>query len=229
MHLKTTIFVFATLAVAVSLAAAAMPATSQGTASMDGMSTGDLSGLAAMAMPKAVMLTVEAGNMTDGNLTYTIPYAARVQQLGDRDIAIVATYDRPLTKTVNVPAGTGIISIDEALPATAKIDYTNRSSIPVAGANAVVVLRQFELTGVAMEKGDISLQVGSITAYLPDGTAKAMKLDRPVKMTMSLDQMKLRVDAGPELARAMADMLTTGPGFPADAKPVALSDILAAK
>jgi hypothetical protein len=92
----------------------------------------------------------------------------------------------------------------------------------------VVVLEQFEITGVAMEEGDISFQVGSITAYLPDGTTKAMKLDRPVRLSMSLDQMKLRVDATPELARAVADMLKSGNKFPEDAEPVRLNDILAA-
>lgn len=228
MQKKKLFMIFVTLAVAAALTAVALPAASQDTTSKAGMSIEDMSDLAAMAMPKAVMITVEAGNLTDGNLTYSIPYAAKVQSLGDRDIAIVATYDRPLKKTVNVPAGTGIISIDEALPATATIDYANRSSIPVAGANAVVVLRQFEITGVAGEKGDISFQVGNINVYLPDGTTMAMKLDRPVSMTMSLDQMKLSVVATPELASKVADLLTSGARFPADAKPVRLNDILAA-
>lgn len=225
---KTMLIIIVALAFATALAAAALPAASKDTTSTAGMSAADMSDLAGMVMPKAVMFTVEAGSTAGGNLTYAMPYAARVQSLGDKDIAIVATYNRPLMKTVNISTGTGVISIEDALPATATIDYANRSSIPVAGANAVVVLQQFEISGVAMENDDINFQVGSINVYLPDGTTKAMKLDKPVRMSMSLDRMKMRVDASPALASKVAELFENGATFPADATPARLNDILAA-
>jgi len=225
---KTIFVILVALAFVTALAATALPAASQDTTSTTDMSAADMSGLAAMAMPKAVMMTVEVDNMADGNMTVTVPYAARVQQIGNNDIAIVATYNKPLTKTVNISTGTGIITTEDALPATATIDYTNRSSIPVAGANAVVVLQQFKMTGAMKEKDKINFQVGSITVYLPDGTAETIKPDRPVRMSVSLDKMTLRVDASPALARMAAGLLEPGATFPADATPVRLNDILAA-
>jgi hypothetical protein len=229
MQMKVLILLAAALAIGAVLAAAAMPAASQDTTSSTDMSAADMSDLAAMAMPKAVLMTVAAGNMSDGTVTYTVPYAARVQQAGNKEIAIVATYNKPLTGTCNVSTGMGMISMADALPATATIDYGNKTSIPVAGANAVVALQDFKMTGGAKGKGTFNFQFGSITVYLPDGTAKTMKLDKPVKMSANIDQMKLSIEANPAVASMMADLLKSGATFSAGATPVRLNDILAAK
>lgn len=255
MQMRTMPFIILALAVVVALAAIAMPVASRDTTSMSDMEAsdrsadmsagvtsadmgpgdmpgdmpkGDMSALAAMAMPKAVMMTVKVESMDGGNLTVSMPDAARVQPLGGNDIAIVAAYNEPLTKTVNISTGTGLITLEDALPATATIDYANRSSIPVAGANALVVLKQFKMAGAMKEKDKFKFQVGSITVYLPDGTAQTIKPDRPVQISVSLDRMTASVKASPALARTAAGLLSTGATFPADAAPIRINDILAA-
>lgn len=224
MQMKVLIIQVAALAATVLLAAAATP-----TASQDTMTAEDLSNLAEMVMPKAVMMTIYSGNVTDGDATFTVPHAARVQQLGTNDIALVATYSKPLEGTVSKSSGTGMISATDALPATVIVDYTNRTSIPVAGASAVIVLQDFKLTGGgAKGRGTINFQSGNVMLYLPDGTAQSIELDRPVRMKADIDQWKLTIDASPEIAGAVTDLMKTGATFPAGAAPVRLNDILAA-
>ncbi len=55
-----------------------------------------MSDLATVAMPKAVMMTIAAGNMTGGDMTYSVPYGAKVFQMDSKEIAAVATYNKPL-------------------------------------------------------------------------------------------------------------------------------------
>jgi hypothetical protein len=227
--IKILITLLAALAVAGVLVALAMPAASQDTTSDAGMTAEDMSGLAAMSMPKAVMMTITAGNMTDGNMTYSVPYGAKVFPMDSKEIAAVATYNKPLMGMCNLSTGMGMISMGDALPATATINYVNMSTIPVAGANAVVALQDFKMTGFGKGKGRYDFQFGTVTVLLPNGTAKTMKLDRPVKMSMSVEQMKLTIAGNPTMANMMADLLKSGATFPAGTNPVRINDILAAR
>lgn len=226
MQMKILITLVAALAVMGVLAAAALPAASQDT---DTMSASDMAGLASMVMPKAVMMTISAGSMSGGNVTYSVPYGVKVYQMDDKAIGAMATYNKPLTGMCNVTTGMGMISLDNALPTTMTIDYVNKTAIPVAGANAVVALQDFKMLGAGKGKGDYDFQFGTVTVYMPDGTAKTMKLDRPVKMSMSMDKMKLMITGNPTMANMMAGLLKSGATFPAGAQPVKVTDILATK
>jgi hypothetical protein len=227
--IKILIILLAALAVAGALTTLALPAASQNTASDTGMSAADMSDLAAMSMPKAVLMTITAGNVAGGNATYSVPYGAKVFQTDNKEIAAVATYNKPLAGMCNVSTGTGMIAMGDALPATATIDYANKSSIPVAGANAVVALQDFKMTGAARGKGKYDFQFGTITLYLPNGTGRTVKLDQPVRMSLSVDQMKLTITGNPTMANMMAGMFKPGVTFPAGASPVRINDILAVK
>jgi hypothetical protein len=228
-NIKMIITLVAALAVTAILSAAALPAASQDTTSTTDMSAADMSDLAAMAMPKAVFMTIQAGNMAGGDMTFTVPYGAKVIPMDNKEIAAVATYNMPLKGTCNMTSGSGTISMADALPAKATIDYLNRSTIPVAGTNAVLALQDFKMTGAARGKGTYNLQFGKVTVYLPDGTAKTMKPDRPVRMSVNMDRMMMSIEANPSLAKMMAGMLKPGATFPAGATPVRLNDILAVK
>lgn len=227
MKIKILITLVAALAVMGILTVLAMPAASQDTMKSTDMSAADMSNLAAMAMPKAVMMTIVADNITGGDMTYSVPYGAKVYQMDSKEIAAVATYNKPLRGMCNVTTGMGMISMADALPATATIDYANKTSIPVAGANAVVALQDFNMTGAA--KGTYDVQFGTVTVYLPNGTAKTMKLDMPVKMTVSVDKMKVMITGNPTMANMMAALLKSGARFAARAPPVKVNDILATK
>jgi hypothetical protein len=227
--IKILITLVAALAVMGILTALALPVVSQDTTTSAGMSASDISDLAAMAMPKAVMMTISAGTMAGGDVTYSVPYGAKVYQMDNKEIAAVATYNKPLMGMCNVSTGMGMISMANALPATATIDYANKTSIPVAGANAVVALQDFKMTGVAKGKGTYDVQFSTVTVYLPNGTAKTMKMDKPVKMTVSLDKMKVMVTGNPTMAKMMAALFKSGAKFDAGAQPVKVNDILATK
>ncbi len=54
-----------------------------------------------------------------------------------------------------------------------------------------------------------------------------MKLDKPVKMSFSVDQMKLTIAGNPTMANMMMGLLKPGVTFPANANPVRINDILA--
>jgi hypothetical protein len=56
-----------------------------------------------------------------------------------------------------------------------------------------------------------------------------MKLDRPLRMSANINELKLMIDANPAAAGMIADLLKSGATFPAGAAPVRLNDILAAK
>jgi len=219
----------AALAVAGVLTVLALPAASQNSTSDTSMSAAEMSDLAAMSMPKAVMMTITAGNMTGGNMSFSVPYGAKVFRMDSKEIAAVATYNKPLTGTCNVSTGRGMITMSDALPATAAIDYANKSSMPVAGANAVVALQDFRMTGASGGKGKYDFQFGTVTVYLPNGTGRTMKLAQPVRMSVSLDQMKMTIAGNPTMANMMAGMLKPGVTFPAGASPVRVNDILAVK
>jgi hypothetical protein len=223
MQMKILITIVAALAVTTALVAVAMPATSQ-----DTMSSTEMANLAKMMMPKAVFMTVQAGDMTDGNMTFTVPYGAKIIPMDSKEIAAVATYNMPLKGTCNVTTGSGMISMADALPAQATIDYANNSAIPVAGANAVVALQDFKMTGMSKGKGMYNFQFAKLTVYLPNGTASTVNLSKPVKMSVNIDQMKMSIEGNPSLASMMAGMLKSGATFPADKMPVKLNDILAA-
>lgn len=207
----------------------ALPAASQDTTKSTDMSAADMSNLAAMAMPKAVMMTIVADNITAGDVTYSVPYGAKVYKMDSKEIAAVATYNKPLRGMCNVTTGMGMISMADALPVTATIDYANKTSIPVAGANAVVALQDFKMMGAAKGKGTYDVQFGTVTVYMPNGTAKTMKLDKPVKMTVSLDKMKVMITGNPTMAKMMGALLKSGAKFAAGAPPVKVNDILATK
>ncbi len=195
------------------------------------MSVNDILDLASLVTPKAVFMTIHAGNMTDGNVNFNVPYAAKILPMDDKEIkkiGAVATYNAPLKGTCNASTGAGTISMTDALPARATIDYADRSVIPVAGANAVIALQDFTMAGTAKGKGVYDFQFGKVTVYLPDGTTRSVKLDSPISMSYDVGQMKLTVESNPKAAGIMADMLKSGATFPANAAPVRLNDILAA-
>jgi hypothetical protein len=228
-QIKVLITLVAALAVLGILTALALPVTSQDTTTSTDMSAADMASLASMAMPKAVMMTISADNYTGGDVTYSVPYGAKVYQLDSKEIGAVATYNKPLRGMCNMTTGMGMLSMADALPATATIDYANMTSIPVAGANAVVALQDFKMTGAARGKGTYDVQFGTVTVYLPDGSGKTMKLDKPVKMSVSMDKMKVMITGNPTMANVMATLLKSGARFPAGAPPVKVNDILAIK
>lgn len=221
MQCKASRTILAALAALAVLASMAVPATSQ-----DITSSADTAGLSAF-MPHDVMFAISAGGMSGGNATFTVPYSAKVYKIDKVDYGAVTTFNKPLQGLYNVSKNRGQISTANALPATMVVDQLNNSSIPVAGTNAIVALRN--ITNVGAAKGKFTFEFRKVSVYLPNGTAKTYNLDKPAKVSYAVDQNTVTTEADPAFTRIMADLFKAAGKFPADAKPVKLNDVLAAK
>jgi hypothetical protein len=219
MEKKTSITLIAALAI-IAILAFALPSSAQtAPGSMSGASD-----LASMTMPKAVVMALTSGGAPGGNATFTVPYSAKVFKVGDVEYGSVSTTSAPVTGSLNTAAGMGVLSTAEALPATTTTDYLNKSSIPVAGTNAVIVLQDLNMTGAG--NGKFSFEFGKLSVYLPDGTLSTFALNKPIKMDYATGQTRFTLEADPAVASTIAGTLGSGVTFPADAKPVPLSKIL---
>ena len=223
MQTKVIVALLAALAVAVILATAAPPATSQ-----DMTSATDTSALAAMAMPKAAMMTIGSGSVAGGNATFAVPYSAKVYRIDGVDYAAVTAFSKPVQARFDTTTGAGQISWATALPATATFDRVGNSTIPVAGTKAVVAMQDINVSGAPASKDQIAFEFGRIEVYTPDGKIAKIKLDKPVRMSYTIEGTKVTAQADPALANMLAGVLKAGATFPAGAQPVRLNDLLAA-
>lgn len=105
-------------------------------------------------------------------------------------------------------------------------DYGN-ASVDVAGASAVIAMKNLTMTRYG--RGEHEAQFTGLSVYLPDGTAKSYSLTTPARITRSPDNRSMMIAGGPSMRTALQDMAKSGARFPADAKPVALKAIDAAK
>jgi hypothetical protein len=105
-------------------------------------------------------------------------------------------------------------------------DYGN-ASVNVAGASAVVTMKNITMTGAG--KGEHGAQFTGMGVYLPGATAKSYTLATPARITRSADNKSMMIVGNPSVRAALQDIQASGSKFPADAKPVMLKDIDAAK
>jgi len=101
------------------------------------------------------------------------------------------------------------------------------ASVNVAGASAVLTMKNITMTGAG--KGERGAQFTGLGVYLPDRTAKSYTLATPARIMRSADNMSMMIVGNPSMRAAMQDIQASGARFPADAKPVMLKEIDAAK
>jgi|AGTN01.2.fsa_nt_gi hypothetical protein len=222
MEKKALIMVLAGLSMLAALATA-MPATSQIASDVAGISD-----LASSTTPQAVVLAISGGHAIGGKVTFDVPYTAKVFRSGDVDYAKVSTPKRPASGSLNLAGGTGTLSAAEALPAESTTGYLNESAIPVAGANAVVILHDVKKADVT--DGKYSFEFGKLSIYLPGETAaNTFTLSFPIKLTAYAGKQTQTIEIEPGVASTIASTFASGITFPADSKPIELSSIMATK
>lgn len=227
MQTKVLILIVAALALAVVLVAVALPAASKDSMSTTDLSApADLSALTSMIVPKAALMTIANVDVAGGNVTVTVPYTAKVYTVEGVDLAAVASFSKPLQPSFNASTGVGQVAWATALPANATFDTVSNSSIPVAGAKAVVAIQDVNITGMA--KDQFTVQFGKVAYYLPDGTVNAIKLDKPVSISYTMEKGKVSVKADPAFTQIIAGLSQLKATFPAGAQPVKLNAILGA-
>ncbi len=167
-----------------------------------------------------IVVTGTAGDST----AFTIS-AAAIE--GRRDKAAVVTLDRPLTGKYNSSSDMAFISTKGLDGMSLRIDTANNTTLPVAGASAVLGIGKVE---TEYRGKDLSIsEFRKLSVHLPDGTVKAYVLEKPVKVIKSRDRKAVAWDAYPEFTNALKGALSGGATFPADAAPIKVSDLASAE
>jgi hypothetical protein len=104
--------------------------------------------------------------------------------------------------------------------------YYNNSTINVAGATAVVAMKN--ITGMThLGNRTVQFQFTDMLVYLPDGSTTTHKLSTPVTVTIAGGT--ITVKANPDVRGILQGFIGSGNRFPANAGPVKLMDIDAIK
>lgn len=175
--------------------------------------------------PKDIYMAVTPGGLTGDSATFTVN---GIGMMGKDDMAFVATFGTPLTGTYNTTSDMGYISTANFLPATLVVDTATNTSMPVAGSSAIIGLHGIKT--LVKEKDYKVSQFSAVSVYTPGGTVKFFKLERPVKVTFSMDRKMIVIDAYPSFTRSMASMFS-GTGatmFVAGQQPVTIAGLMAA-
>lgn len=206
------------VAIAVAAMAPALTAVAQDSVSSDDISMYDTSG------HDTVFMAISAGSAQGGNVTFTVPYAAKIT--GDQ--ATVYNFSRPLNGMINVSRGIGMISKANMLPYMTTVNLANRSSIPAAGVSAIVALQGGKKTNLtAAGAGARVSEYNRVSIMLGNGSVETILLDKPIRVVKSEDRKLAIIDAYPAFTRYMAGWLQ-GPRFSASATAVPLTKILGA-
>jgi hypothetical protein len=174
--------------------------------------------------PKDVYMTIAVDGMTGNTATFAVMNMA---MKGKEDKAVLIMPGGPLTGTYNTSNDMGYISTANFMPATMTVNTANNTSIPVAGASAVVGMHDMKV--LTKEKGYKVFQFGEVSFFTPNGTATTYKLDKPVRVTYSEDRKMVVIDAYPSFTRQMSEAFGTGATFPSGAQPVPLNSLMTAK
>ncbi len=106
-----------------------------------------------------------------------------------------------------------------------KMDY-NSATINPAGASGIVALKN--ITMLKMDNTTAEFQFNAISVYLPDGKVKSYSFTTPVKVVKSWKDRTSKID-NPAVIANLQDAFKGGAKFPANAAPVSLKTIDAAK
>jgi len=148
---------------------------------------------------------------------------------GKKGKVMVVTPDTPLSGSYNMSHDMAYISMGamgmghmgvEGM--NIRVDSVNNSSIPVAGASAVLGLSDFR---IECKGKDYTIATFSkMSVYLPDGSVKSYNLSKPVKVIKSRERKMAVWDAYPAFSKALGDALKGGATFPASASPLKMAN-----
>ncbi len=174
--------------------------------------------------PKDVYMTIAVDGMTDNTATFSVMNMA---MKGKEDKAVLIMPSAPLTGTYNMTNDMGYISTASFMPATMTIDTVNKTSVPVAGASAVMGMHDMKV--MVKDKDYKVFKFGEVSFLTPNGTAKTYKLDKPVRVIYSEDRKMVVMDAYPSFTQRMSEAFGAGDKFPADAMPMPITSLTKAK
>jgi hypothetical protein len=143
---------------------------------------------------------------------------------GKEDKAAVMTFDTPLNGACNASSDMAYISTKNAKQMNLKIASVNESSLGVAGASAIMSMKDIKV--LYKGKDYTLMEFGNLSMHMPDGTVKSYSLEKPVKLLYSQDRDMLVMDAYPDVTKVLKESLVTGKTYPADAPPISLKSLI---
>lgn len=177
-------------------------------------------------MIKRVNIPITVTGTSDNTATFTLQSMAFE---GKKGKVMVVTLDKPLTGKYNMTSDMASISTgDMAMDhmgmggMNIRVDNASSSTLPVAGASAVLGLSDIRIEYKGKDYTIASF--GKMSVYLPDGTVRSYDLEKPVKVIKSKERKTVVWDAYPGFTKAIGDALKGGATFPADAAPLKLMD-----
>lgn len=166
-----------------------------------------------------VYMTIAVSGMTGDTATFTVTDMA---MKGKDDKAVIIKPGAPLMGTYNTSNDMGYVSTAGFMPATMTINTVKDTSIPVAGASAIMGMHDMKVLAKAEDYK--VFQFGKVSFYTPDGNMTTYKLDKPVRVIYSEDRKMVVIDAYPTFTRQMSEAIGAGT-FPSDAPPVPFSKL----
>jgi hypothetical protein len=167
-----------------------------------------------------VMITGTSGNST----TYTVNAVAIK---GKKDMVAVVTFDNPLKGVYNASNDMGYMSTKNKDGMTIRVDTVNNSTLPVAGASAVMSVQHIRRECKTRDYTITSFD--RVVMHMPDGTVKAYDLEKPVTMIKSKDRKMVITDANPAYTKALMDSLQGGSTFPTGTAPMPIQDLISSE
>jgi hypothetical protein len=170
---------------------------------------------------KSIYIPIMVTGTKDNSTVYTVNSVA-FKGMGDK--AGVVTFDKPLMGVYNASRDMGFMPTKGLDGMTIRIDTPNNSTLPVAGAAAVMTIK-----GIWKEckTRDYSISsFDSVVIHLPDGTVKAYNLAKPVTMIKSKDRKFVVTDANPDYTKALSDATRGGNVFAPGTPPMSVQDLI---
>lgn len=157
--------------------------------------------------PKDIYMAVSGGSMSGTTASFSVD---GIGMSGMKEMAAVATPGSPLTGTYNATSDMGYISMSNILPLTIVIDKTGSVAMPTGNASAIIGLHGVKT--LTKEKGYKVAEFHSVSVFLPDGTVKFFKLEKPVKITHAMDRKMIVIDAYPTFTQRMGSVFSGAGG-----------------
>ena len=104
--------------------------------------------------------------------------------------------------------------------------YKN-ATLDVSGGSLVVSMKDIHV--ILKDKDYFIFKFHKLGIYLPDGTGKEYKLEKPVHVIYTKDRKMVVIDAYPALTSTLKGDITSSTTFPAGTSPVLISDIAKAE
>ena len=165
-------------------------------------------------------VTGQSGDM----MSFTVPSMAVKGKEGE-----VATIKplTPLSGSYNTSYDMGYISTKGLKSADIALRPYKNATLDVSGGTLVMSMKDIHV--LLKDKDYFIFKFHKLGIYLPDGTGKEYKLEKPVHVIYSKDRKMLVIDAYPALSRTLKSEITGGATFPAGTAPVMVSDIAKAE